>query len=603
MSFRENKIDMPSPVCLIHNTEDGGLRICQEALDILDQITQSVVVVAVAGPYRTGKSYLMNRLAGKRKGFALGSTIESKTKGIWMWCVPHPEKEDHILVLLDTEGLGDVDKGDEKHDVWIFCLAVLLSTTLVYNSLGTIDNTALEKLQYVTKLTEHIDVKSRTGDGKEACSKAMELMRVFPSFVWTVRDFTLDLVLDGKEITADEYLENALMLKQGDAATPNVVNYNKTRRSLRDFFAVRKCFVFERPGNTKKMKQIEELTDDDLDESFVEQSKAFCKYIYTNSRSKTMRGGRGVTGRMLATLAQTYVEAISSGQVPSLDNAVESLAQIHNSRAITEAVEFYHCEMTKKVQFPTETQQELSDIHAGVEKEAISIFIKGSFNDQNQEYQNELVKRLSKEYEELVKQNMEESRKACRSIISRVFGSLEEAVKEDTYMQPGGYTEYCSDLDKAIKQYRSEKGHGPMLEEVLTNYLTEKNKVGQNILAADRSLSEAERKMEEKRREKEALEQKNRQLEEQKKMQEELFREQKKSHDEHIKQLKEKIDEEKTCSREEIMRLQHALDQERNKRNPEPTGPRNAALRLLTHGIKACDDVISPVTSWISRLF
>ncbi|KAL7829089.1 hypothetical protein SRHO_G00327230, partial [Serrasalmus rhombeus] len=110
MSCNENKIDMPRPVCLITNTEDGGLRICQEGIDVLDQITQPVVVVAVAGPYRTGKSYLMNRLAGKREGFALGSTIESKTKGIWMWCVPHPHIEDHTLVLLDTEGLGDVDK-------------------------------------------------------------------------------------------------------------------------------------------------------------------------------------------------------------------------------------------------------------------------------------------------------------------------------------------------------------------------------------------------------------------------------------------------------------------------------------------------------------
>ncbi len=43
-------------------------------------------------------------------GFALGSTIESKTKGIWMWCVPHPTKAETTLVLLDTEGLGDVDK-------------------------------------------------------------------------------------------------------------------------------------------------------------------------------------------------------------------------------------------------------------------------------------------------------------------------------------------------------------------------------------------------------------------------------------------------------------------------------------------------------------
>ena len=43
-------------------------------------------------------------------GFRLGSTVRSETKGIWMWCVPHPSKENHTLVLLDTEGLGDVEK-------------------------------------------------------------------------------------------------------------------------------------------------------------------------------------------------------------------------------------------------------------------------------------------------------------------------------------------------------------------------------------------------------------------------------------------------------------------------------------------------------------
>ena len=40
------------------------------------------------------------------QGFALGAAIQSQTKGIWMWCVPHPKKTDHTLVLLDTEGLG-----------------------------------------------------------------------------------------------------------------------------------------------------------------------------------------------------------------------------------------------------------------------------------------------------------------------------------------------------------------------------------------------------------------------------------------------------------------------------------------------------------------
>jgi len=44
------------------------------------------------------------------KGFQLGSTVQAMTKGIWVWCLPHPLKPDTCLALLDTEGLGDVEK-------------------------------------------------------------------------------------------------------------------------------------------------------------------------------------------------------------------------------------------------------------------------------------------------------------------------------------------------------------------------------------------------------------------------------------------------------------------------------------------------------------
>lgn len=59
---------MKEPVCLIENDSHGKLRVVRSALEILDQIDQHVVVVSVVGLYRTGKSYLMNKLAGERKG-------------------------------------------------------------------------------------------------------------------------------------------------------------------------------------------------------------------------------------------------------------------------------------------------------------------------------------------------------------------------------------------------------------------------------------------------------------------------------------------------------------------------------------------------------
>lgn len=44
------------------------------------------------------------------EGFAIGRTIESVTKGLWIWVRKHPEKDGVKLVLIDTEGLGDAKK-------------------------------------------------------------------------------------------------------------------------------------------------------------------------------------------------------------------------------------------------------------------------------------------------------------------------------------------------------------------------------------------------------------------------------------------------------------------------------------------------------------
>ena len=99
----------------------------------------------------------MTLLAGQTSVFALGFSLESKTKGIWVWAVPHPSRQHTTLLLLDTEGLGDVEKGDKDHDAWLYTLTVLLSSTLIYNSMKTIDDDALTKLEYPCyKLISHL---------------------------------------------------------------------------------------------------------------------------------------------------------------------------------------------------------------------------------------------------------------------------------------------------------------------------------------------------------------------------------------------------------------------------------------------------------------
>lgn len=165
----------------------------EEARAYLERLEQPLGIVAVAGMYRTGKSYLLNRMLLDRNegGFGVGPTINPCTKGVWMWGKPikgmTPEGEPINCLILDTEGLGALDE-DSNHDVRIFSLAILLSSYFLYNSVGSIDENALQNLSLVINLTKHIQIKN-TGIKEDVDPD--EFAKYFPSFMWCVRDFTL----------------------------------------------------------------------------------------------------------------------------------------------------------------------------------------------------------------------------------------------------------------------------------------------------------------------------------------------------------------------------------------------------------------------------
>ncbi|XP_004635820.1 guanylate-binding protein 6-like [Octodon degus] len=485
------EVKMEAPICLVENINEE-MTVNKEAIEILDKVAQPVVVVAIVGLYRTGKSYLMNRLAGQNHGFPLGSTVQSKTKGVWMWCVPHPIKPNHTLVLLDTEGLGDVEKGDPKNDSWIFALAVLLSTTFVYNSVGTINHQAMEQLHYVTELTELI--KAKSSSNLDGVQDSTEFVSFFPDFIWAVRDFTLQLKLNDNDISEDEYLENALRLIPGEKTSAQ--KSNQTRECIRKFFPSRKCFVFDRPTNDKSLlANIENAPEDQLDPKFLEQTKSFCAHIFNHEKNKTLREGIMVTGNRLGFLVENYVKAINSKEVPCLENAVTTLAQRENAAAVQKAATHYSEQMAQRVRLPTDTLQELLDVHVACEKEAITLFMEHSFKDEDGKFLKELVKTIKDKKEDFLLKNENESDKYCQKELNSLSKALTESILAGAFHVPGGYQLYMEMRKKMEEDYRQLPRKGVKAEEVLHRFLKSQVAVQGFILQSDKALTDKERNM------------------------------------------------------------------------------------------------------------
>lgn len=61
------------------------IEITNEGLKFLNSIDEKFGICVCVGPYRQGKSFLLNRLFGLKTGFEVGHTDLSCTQGAWIW--------------------------------------------------------------------------------------------------------------------------------------------------------------------------------------------------------------------------------------------------------------------------------------------------------------------------------------------------------------------------------------------------------------------------------------------------------------------------------------------------------------------------------------
>ena len=336
-----------------------------------------VAVLTITGLGSTGKSFLLNQLLGRDNaresdGFIMADRRGTGTQGVWACVVPperwqYDEAPSTRLLLLDTEGLGQ-DGWDAK----CFSLSVLLSSLLVYNSLGEIDDAAIEQLYHVAELTERIRVSAAAAGGagggrgdvlladdyRDGSPRAREradagrttedtLARHTPAFLWMLRDCEIGSreLEAASTATLQRHMETALedkkrehqrgerggrspigglMGRGGGALSPRVQEQNKTRSAMRALFPTRYCRALVAPvSRTADLDQLAELQPRQLQDQFRRQMRVVKDDLFRLVKPKQLFG-QTVSGRLLLSVTRSYLDDMNRRKVPDIRKAWDS---------------------------------------------------------------------------------------------------------------------------------------------------------------------------------------------------------------------------------------------------------------------------------------
>ena len=161
------------PIQLIY-VSDGILEPTTEAINLLTELrNEKLCIISFNGPLSSGKSYLANNVINKvSSGFKAGE----KTQGIWIWGKPITLNNGSKLLVLDCQGLNK----NEEESFKLFILSVLLSTCVIYNTQGELNDNIINDLIYYTDLTNKIIVSHDKNDKLNNIDKLKDYL---PDFV------------------------------------------------------------------------------------------------------------------------------------------------------------------------------------------------------------------------------------------------------------------------------------------------------------------------------------------------------------------------------------------------------------------------------------
>ncbi|KAJ4956471.1 hypothetical protein NE237_013254 [Protea cynaroides] len=382
------------------------LSLAREGLEAIERITTPIAAVAVIGPYRSGKSFLLNQLLSLScyEGFGVGHMRDTKTKGIWVWGTPLELVIDGVktsVLFLDTEGFESIGKSN-VYDDRIFALATVMSSVLIYNLPETIREADISRLSFAVELAEEFYGRVK---GQDVAFEPAKLL-------WLIqRDF-----LQGKSVK--QMVDEALQRVPNFEGNRNIDQVNQIRESLAIMGDNSTAFSLPQPHLQRT--KLCDMKDADLDPTYVKRREQLKEIVTSVIRPKIVQG-KPLNGKEFVYFLEQILEALNKGEIPSTG----SLVEVFNKGILERCFKLYNQRMSG-VGLP-QSEQSLQQAHHAAREEVMKVFDEQHFGRQHAKKSVvKLDEEIQEAYKNFIMANEYQSSKLCEGLYTNCEDKMDQ---------------------------------------------------------------------------------------------------------------------------------------------------------------------------------
>ena len=427
-SYKNLTTKLPSPP---KNIEPAALNLIElrrdklilneEALQVLKDIEEDLIIVFIFGKGGSGKSFLMNLLINSNdqkkkfitnsivstknlKGFKVNSyfnSLKGNKKGIYFWSSPiEKENSKEKILFFDSEGVNSENVDQQTLESKLLALMIIISSLFIYNTKGDINSYSLNDLQLIVQLADSINIEGKI-------DKDEMIAELCPKFIWTLRDFNLEKYKQIKK-RSDVYLEECL--NDDRFKGKNKDEINMISESLVRYFKKRECVIMPCPTNEEKeVVMLKRMELNELSENFQNEFEVLKKKIYESSKAKSINGKK-INGPILVSLLKSFIREINKEKIPNLDKIFLELIKKELDINYTSAKNEFKIRMDNLKKEEDIDIKEMYHIKYEIMNEFIKILEKNPeiFNKENYLKEYETTKeRLEQELDKIIKADLD----------------------------------------------------------------------------------------------------------------------------------------------------------------------------------------------------